>query len=84
MYIDFFVIWDRQCFNIPLTHFIDRIIYLQRNPQIGDPIPGWHRKVWKVRAFSRYFLPPHPSPPIGGRDGVRGSFQICLDRLFIN
>ncbi len=26
---------------------------LQNNPQIGDPIPGWHRKIWKVRVSSR-------------------------------
>jgi len=26
---------------------------LQENPQIGDPIPGWNRKVWKIRISSR-------------------------------
>ena len=26
---------------------------LQDNPEIGDPIPGWHRKVWKTRVSSR-------------------------------
>jgi len=26
---------------------------LQRDPQIGDPIPGWNRKVWKIRVSSR-------------------------------
>jgi len=26
---------------------------LQNDPQIGDPIPGWHRKIWKVRVSSR-------------------------------
>ena len=26
---------------------------LQNNPEIGDPIPGWHRKIWKARVSSR-------------------------------
>jgi len=26
---------------------------LQNNPEAGDPIPGWHRKIWKVRVSSR-------------------------------
>ena len=26
---------------------------LQKDPQIGDPIPGWNRKVWKIRISSR-------------------------------
>jgi mRNA-degrading endonuclease RelE of RelBE toxin-antitoxin system len=26
---------------------------LQESPQIGDPIPGWNRKVWKIRVSSR-------------------------------
>lgn len=26
---------------------------LQNNPQTGDPIPGWARKIWKVRVSSR-------------------------------
>jgi mRNA-degrading endonuclease RelE of RelBE toxin-antitoxin system len=26
---------------------------LQKDPQIGDPIPGWHRKIWKVRVPSK-------------------------------
>jgi mRNA-degrading endonuclease RelE of RelBE toxin-antitoxin system len=26
---------------------------LQEDPQIGDPIPGWNRKVWKIRISSR-------------------------------
>jgi mRNA-degrading endonuclease RelE of RelBE toxin-antitoxin system len=26
---------------------------LKNNPEIGDPIPGWHRKIWKVRVSSR-------------------------------
>jgi len=25
---------------------------LQNNPEIGDPIPGWHRKIWKIRVPS--------------------------------
>ena len=25
---------------------------LQNNPEIGDPIPGWYRKIWKVRVSS--------------------------------
>ena len=26
---------------------------LQRHPQIGDPISGWNRKIWKVRVASK-------------------------------
>ena len=26
---------------------------LEESPQIGDPIPGWNRKVWKIRVSSR-------------------------------
>ena len=26
---------------------------LQEDPQIGDSIPGWNRKIWKIRASSR-------------------------------
>ncbi len=26
---------------------------LQNNPETGDPIPGWRRKIWKVRVPSR-------------------------------
>jgi len=26
---------------------------LQKNPQIGDAIPGWNRKIWKIRASSK-------------------------------
>ena len=26
---------------------------LQEDPQMGDPIPGWNRKVWKIRVSSR-------------------------------
>ena len=26
---------------------------LQKDPQIGDAIPGWNRKVWKIRIPSR-------------------------------
>ena len=26
---------------------------LQKDPQIGDAIPGWNRKIWKIRASSR-------------------------------
>jgi len=26
---------------------------LQKDPQIGDPIPGWNRKVWKIRMSGR-------------------------------
>jgi mRNA-degrading endonuclease RelE of RelBE toxin-antitoxin system len=25
---------------------------LQNNPEAGDPIPGWHRTIWKVRVSS--------------------------------
>ena len=25
---------------------------LQEDPQMGDPIPGWNRKVWKIRISS--------------------------------
>jgi len=58
---------------------------LQNHPQIGVPIPGWGRKIWKVRVSSRDLKSPHPSPlPAGEREGVRGKFQICLDRILIN
>jgi mRNA-degrading endonuclease RelE of RelBE toxin-antitoxin system len=26
---------------------------LQEDPQIGDPIPGWNRKVWKIRVSGK-------------------------------
>ena len=26
---------------------------LQNKPDLGEPIPGWHRKIWKVRVSSR-------------------------------
>ena len=26
---------------------------LQKDPRIGDSIPGWNRKMWKIRASSR-------------------------------
>ena len=26
---------------------------LQKDPQIGDSIPGWNRKVWKIRISSK-------------------------------
>ena len=26
---------------------------LQKNPKIGDSIPGWNRKIWKLRASSK-------------------------------
>jgi len=26
---------------------------LQKNPQIGDSIPGWSHKIWKIRASSK-------------------------------
>ena len=26
---------------------------LQEDPQIGEPIPGWNRKIWKIRVSSR-------------------------------
>jgi len=38
---------------------------LQNNPQIGDPIPGWHRKRWKVRVSSRDL-----------KRGKRGAFRV--------
>jgi len=26
---------------------------LQNNPRVGDPIPGWHRKIWRGREGER-------------------------------
>jgi mRNA-degrading endonuclease RelE of RelBE toxin-antitoxin system len=38
-------------------HLKDDLIYLFQNlkkdPGLGDPIPGWNRKIWKMRASSR-------------------------------
>ena len=38
---------------------------LQEDPQIGDPIPGWNRKVWKIRISSRDL-----------KRGKSGSFRV--------
>ena len=38
---------------------------LQEDPQIGDPISGWKRKIWKIRAASRDL-----------RRGKSGAFRV--------
>ncbi|MFQ6120046.1 MAG: hypothetical protein ACE5KE_09190 [Methanosarcinales archaeon] len=40
-------------------------IQLEENPEIGDPIPGWNKEVWKIRAKSSDL-----------KKGKRGGFRL--------
>jgi len=44
---------------------------LQEDPQIGNPIPGWNRKVWSIRTSSRDL-----------KRGKSGAFRLIYAWIF--
>jgi len=43
----------------------DTIQFLEEDPTIGDPIPGWNKEIWKVRVASSDV-----------KKGKRGGFRL--------
>jgi len=43
----------------------DTIKFLEKEPTIGDPIPGWNKEIWKIRAASSDV-----------KKGKRGGFRL--------
>ena len=44
---------------------VGMIQILKKNPRIGDPVPGWNKKIWKIRTGSSDI-----------KKGKRGGFRV--------